>query len=143
MLDGVCKTTTGASPEVVVGQGQSDYLRLADLDEVQVEEGPQGGHHVWIAILMKNLLRSGSRTKLTGVVPDISTVITPYEVIYTFDPTEGGYCKLFGLRFQLDLDGVDYVPLLGHELDITATVTDPAGDIGEGLRRVVLSQSLR
>jgi len=51
--------------------------------------------------------------------------------------------QLFGLRFQLDLDGVDYVPLLGHELDVTATVTDPSGDVGEGLRRVVLSKSLR
>ncbi len=142
-LDGVCKAIAGATPEVIVGQGQSDYLRLADLDVVQVEEGPQGGHHVWLAILMKNLLRSGSRTLLTGVVPDTGTTIAPYEVIYTFDPTDGGYCKLFGLRFQLDLDGVDYVPLLGHELDVTATVTDRSGDVGQGSRRVVLSQSLR
>jgi hypothetical protein len=138
-LDGICKTTLGAAPDVVVGQGQSDYLPLADLDQVYVEAGPQGGHHVWIALRMKNLLRSGSRTTLTGTVPSTGTTITPYEVIYTFDPAEGGYCKLFGLRFQLDLDGVDYVPLLGHELDVTATVADRSGDTGQGMRRVMLA----
>jgi hypothetical protein len=135
----VCKTVAGATPEVVVGQGQSDYLTLDDLQTVKVEPGPQGGHHIWIAIRMKNLLRSGSRTRLTAVAPSTGTTISPYEVIYTFDPAEGGYCKLYGLRFQLDADGVDYVPLLGHELDVTATVTDETGDSGQGARRVTLA----
>jgi hypothetical protein len=83
-------------------------------------------------------LRAGSRTKLTAVAPSIGTTISPYEVIYTFEPAEGGYCKLFGLRFQLDADGVDYISLLGHELDVTATITDEAGDSGQGMRRVTL-----
>jgi hypothetical protein len=134
----VCKTVPGAPPEVEVGQGQSDYLPLTDLETVRVEPGPQGGHHIWIAIQMKHLLRAGSRTKLTAVAPSTGTNISPYEVIYTFEPAEGGYCKLFGLRFQLDADGVDYVPLLGRELDVTATVTDEAGDSGRGVRRVTL-----
>ena len=138
-LDGVCKTVAGAPPEVVLGKGQSDYLPLADLEMVTVEAGPQGGHHIWMAILMKNLLRTGSLTRLTAVAPATGTTISPYEVIYTFDPAEGGYCKLFGLRFQLDLDGVDYVPLLGKELDVTATVTDQGGDSGHDSRRVMLS----
>jgi hypothetical protein len=138
----VCKTVAGATPEVVVGQGQSDYLALTDLEEVRVEAGPQGGHHIWIALRVKNLLRSGSVTKLTAVAPVSGTTISPYEVIYTFDPAEGGYCKLFGLRFQLDADGVDYVPLLGKELDVTATVTDHAGDSGQGVRRVTLSPAI-
>jgi hypothetical protein len=138
-LDGICKTVAGAPPEVVLGKGQSDYLPLADLETVKVEAGPQGGHHIWMAILMKNLLRAGSLTRLTAVAPATGTMISPYEVIYTFDPAEGGYCKLFGLRFQLDLDGVDYVPLLGQELDVTATVTDASGDSGQSSRRVMLS----
>jgi hypothetical protein len=142
-LDAICKTISGAPPDVVVGQGQSDYFPLADLETVRVEAGPQGGHHVWVAIRMKNLLRSGSRTTITGVAPSTGTKITPYEVIFTFDPAEGGYCKLFGLRFQLDLDGVDYVPLLGQELDVTATVVDHSGDTGQGTRRVTLSPAVQ
>jgi hypothetical protein len=138
-LDSVCKLTAGAVAEVVIGTGQSDYLPLVDLETVQVEAGPQGGHHIWIAIRMKNLLRSGSRTTLTAVAPDSGARIAPYEVIFTFDPDEGGYCKLFGLRFQLDAAGVDYLPLLGKELDVTAVVTDRAGDSAQGSRRVTLS----
>jgi hypothetical protein len=92
-----------------------------------------------MAIRMKHLLRSGSLTRLTAVAPSTGTTISPYEVIYTFDPAEGGYCKLYGLRFQLDADGVDYVPLLGQELDVTATVTDHAGDSGQSMRRVTLA----
>jgi hypothetical protein len=134
----VCKTVAGATPDVVLGQGQSDYLALDDLQAMTVEPGPQGGHHIWMAVLMKNLLRSGSRTRLTAVAPSTGTTISPYEVIYTFDPAEGGYCKLYGLRFQLDADGVDYVPLLGHELDVTVIITDRAGDSGEAMRRVTL-----
>ena len=88
-------------------------------------------------------MRSGSRTTITGIAPSTGTKITPYEVIFTFDPAEGGYCKLFGLRFQLDLDGVDYVPLLGQELDVTATVVDHSGDIGQGTRRVTLSPTVQ
>src|SRR5207247_8467705 len=118
-LDAVCKTMAGAQPIVNLGQGQSDWLAFADLETLQVQAGPQGGHHVWLAVRMKNLLRSGSRTALDGVAPSTGTKISRYEVIYTFDPAEGGFCKLFGLRFQLDLDGVDYVPLLGRELDVT------------------------
>jgi hypothetical protein len=125
-----------------VGQGQADYLTLTDLQEVRVEAGPQGGHHIWIAIEMKNLLQAGSRTTLTAVAPTTGTMIFPYEVIYTFDPAEGGYCKLYGLRFQLDAGGVDYVPLLGNELDVTATVMDAAGDSGQGTRRVTLSTTV-
>jgi len=45
-LDGICKTVAGAAPEVVVGQGQADYLALADLETVRVEAGLQGGHHI-------------------------------------------------------------------------------------------------
>ncbi len=138
-LDGVCKTVAGAPPAVVLGKGQSDYLPLADLETLKVEAGPQGGHHIWMAILMKNLLRAGSFTRLTAVAPATGTMISPYEVIYTFDPAEGGYCKLFGLRFQLDLDGVDYIPLLGKELDVTVTVTDQGGDSAHDSRRVMLS----
>ncbi|HEY3594306.1 MAG TPA: hypothetical protein VGL13_10540 [Polyangiaceae bacterium] len=138
-LDAVCKTMAGAAPDVAVGQGQIGYEPLDDLQEVQVQEGPQGGHHIWIGVRMKNLLQSGSRTTISGVSPSTGIAIAPFEVIFTFDPGEGGYCELFGLRFQLDARGVDYVPLLGKELDVTAAVTDTSGDTGQGSRRVTLS----
>ena len=123
---------------VTIGWGQGDYLPLTDLQTLDVEAGPQGGHHIWLAIQMKNLLGSGSRTTLEAVSPSTGTAISPFDVIFTYKPSEGGYCKLYGLRYQLDLDGVDYVPLLGKELDVTATVVDSSGDSGRDSRRVML-----
>ena len=41
--------------------------------------------------------------------------------------TKAGYCKLYGIRYQLDNEGIDYKQFLGKPLDITVTVTDPAG----------------
>ena len=68
----------------------------------QVEAGPQGGHHIWVAVRMKGLLQSGSITSVTGHFPELDQDVGPFQVIFTFDQDEGGYCKLYGLRFQLD-----------------------------------------
>src|SRR5262249_23575739 len=48
-----CKPAGGGMPVVIVGQGQADYLPMMDGDTAQVEQGPQGGHHIWVAIRAK------------------------------------------------------------------------------------------
>lgn len=136
----VCKPAGAGEPVVLVGEGQADYLPLEDLEEVQVEGGPQGGHHIWIAIRMKNLRQSGSITAVSGHVPSLGHDISPFNVIFTFDPSEGGYCKLYGLRFQLD-GAIDIQELLGKVVRIRVTVTDPDGVVGVGEREVTLSET--
>lgn len=133
-----CKPAGGGAPIVIVGQGQGDYLPTADGVTAQVEAGPQGGHHIWVAARMKHLAQSGSITSVTGHFPDLGIDVGPFDVIFTFDTDEGGYCKLYGLRFQLDQDH-DIASLLGQTLDVKVKVEDPDGDVGEGARRVVLS----
>jgi hypothetical protein len=137
----ICKSAAGGAPIVTVGEGQADYLPMADLDEAQVEAGPQGGHHIWIAIRQKNLLQSGSLTRVTGHFPDLDLDVSPMQVIFTFDQDEGGYCKLYGMRFQLDQNH-DIASLLGKVLKVTVKVTDKDGDVGTGERTVTLSQDL-
>jgi hypothetical protein len=136
----ICKPAGAGAPIVVVGEGQADYLPTMDGDTAQVEAGPQGGHHIWIAIRMKNLLQSGSITTVTGHFPDLNIDVGPFQVIFTFDQDEGGYCKLYGLRFQLDqamaIDG-----LLGHTVEVQVKVTDKEGTVGIGKRTVVLSKT--
>ncbi|MCC6555024.1 MAG: hypothetical protein IT372_18810 [Polyangiaceae bacterium] len=134
----VCKPAGAGAPVVVVGEGQADYLPLTDGEEVQVEAGPQGGHHIWIAIRMKNLRQSGSITSISGTVPELGLEIPPFNVIFTFDQDEGGYCKLYGLRFQLDT-ATDIQGLLGKVVNVKVTVTDSEGDVGVGERQVTLS----
>ena len=135
-----CKPTGGGAPVVVVGEGQADYLPMMDGDTDQVEAGPQGGHHVWVAIRAKNLHQSGSITSVTGHFPDLGLDVGPFTVIFTMEPDEGGYCELYGLRFQLD-ETTPIDQLLGHPLDITVTVTDSDMSVGTGTRNVVLSQT--
>jgi hypothetical protein len=133
-----CKPANAGAPIVIVGQGQADYLPMMDGDTAQVEEGPQGGHHIWVALRDKNLAQSGSITSVTGHFPDLGIDVGPFNVIFTFEVDEGGYCKLYGLRFQLDEnDPID--ELLGHPLDVKVTVTDPTMDVGVGTRHVILS----
>ncbi|WP_437645490.1 hypothetical protein [Sorangium sp. So ce362] len=136
-----CKPSGGGAPVVAVGEGQADYFALEDLDEVQVEAGPQGGFHIFVAIRLKNLRRSGSITVVNGVVPELGYAIEPLKVIFTLDQDEGGFCKLAGLRFRLDGERtID--ELLGKVVDVEVSVTDTDGDTGTGRRKVTLSQTL-
>jgi hypothetical protein len=134
-----CKPTGGGDPIVIVGQGQADYLPMEDGEVGQVEAGPQGGYHIWIAIRLKNLRQSGSITEVTGTFPGLGFDADPYKVIFTFDQDEGGYCKLPGLRFRLDTPEHPIEELLGKPVEVRVKVTDKDGAVGEGVRTVLLS----
>lgn len=136
----ICKEP-GGTPEVIVGQGQSDFFIAEDSEVIQVEAGPQGGYHVWISARIKNLRRSGTTTEVTGRVPSLGVDIPPLRVIFTFDPDEGGYCKIFGLRFRLD-EGADIQTLLGETVDVTVTMEDSEGTVGTDSHRFVLSDDI-
>ncbi|MDI1477487.1 hypothetical protein [Polyangium sp. y55x31] len=136
----ICKPNDGP-PTLIVGKGQADYLPTSDYDLAQIEAGPQGGHHIWIALRMKNLRQSGSITTLTGHVEELGLDINPFTVIFTFDPDEGGYCKLYGLRFQID-GATDVEQLLGKTLLVKASVKDKDGDVGTAERWVKLSSDI-
>ncbi len=135
-----CKPTNAGPPIVLVGEGQADYLPLMNGQVDQVEQGPQGGHHVWVAIRTKNLHQSGSITSITGHFPDLDIDVGPFNVIFTQEVDEGGYCKIYGLRFQLDQQ-YPIQMLLGHPLDIKVTVTDTDNSVGVGTKDVVLSKT--
>lgn len=136
----ICKPTGSAPIVVDVGEGQSDYMAMNDLDVGQVEAGPQGGHHIWVAIRMKGLYQSASITKVTGHFDDINLDVDPFQVFFTFEQDEDGYCKLYGLRFQLDAEH-DINDLLGRVLKVTVQITDTDGDVGIGERVVTLSKT--
>jgi hypothetical protein len=132
----VCKPAGGGAPQVIVGSGQTDYLPITTGETLTPELGPQGGHHVWVAVRMKGLKQSGSVTTLSAVQPGTGAMVLTASYVFTFDQDEGGYCKLYGLRYQLDNGGVDYHQFLGKPLDITATVTDQTGTSGTGVAHV-------
>jgi hypothetical protein len=122
-----CKPRNAGPPDLQVGTGQSYYVPVTPMQVLQAEAGPQGGHHIWIATRMRNLKQAGSLTKISGVQPGTGTPIPPTTLAFTYGPDEGGYCKLYGIRYQLDNEGIDYKQFLGKPLDITVTVTDAGG----------------
>lgn len=132
----------GGTPEVLVGEGQAAYLPLADGAVAQIEAGPQGGYHIWLAVRLKNLKQSGTVTEVSGRIDELSYDVPPFSVVFTFDPDEGGYCKVYGLRFRLDDEAHPVEGLLGKTLDVTVTLTDMDGDVGVGKKRIVLSTDI-
>ena len=143
----ICRPANHGPPEVILGVGQTDYASLTDGQQVQMELGPQGGHHVWIAVRMKNLRRAGSRTIITGKLEGDATSSVPAAAyVFTFDPDEGSYCKLWGLRFQLDSGASDlqndYRRFLGKKLEITVQVVDSTNATASGTRTVQIADLL-
>ncbi|HEX8790960.1 MAG TPA: hypothetical protein VF765_08400 [Polyangiaceae bacterium] len=122
-----CKPLGAGAPVAVIGTGQTDYLPLKPGQTLQAEAGPQGGHHIWIATRMKNMKQRLTTTRIEGTDPATGTKIPPSTFVFTYAPAEGGYCKVYGLRYQLDNGGIDYKQFLGKPLDVTVTVTDTSG----------------
>lgn len=138
-----CKPRNGGPPALQVGTGQSYYLPLTSGQTLQAEAGPQGGHHIWIAVRMKNMKQAGSTTRVSAVQPDTGTVIPSSTFAFTFERDEGGYCKLYGLRYQLDNGGIDYTQFLGKPLDVTTTVVDGAQATASSTVRIQVAPTLR
>lgn len=131
----------GGEPLVIIGEGQSDYHAIDDGAVLDVEAGAQGGHHVWIAVRIKNLRQSGSVTAVSGVFPALGYSPPPLQVVFTFDPDEGDYCKLYGLRFRLDDTDHPIESLLGETLELTVRISDQDEDAAEASTTVVLSDT--
>jgi len=143
----ICRPANHGPPEVIIGTGQTDFAPLADGQTLMLEQGPQGGHHLWIAVRMRNLRQSGSPTTLTAkLVDDPTSPIAPAAYVFTFDRDEGNYCKLFGLRFQLDSGATnlaaDYKRFLGKKVAVTVEVTDTTKATASATKTILIADKL-
>ncbi len=138
----ICRPQDAGAPIVQVGTGQSDFLPLVDGQMVTAEQGPQGGHHIWIAVRQRNLRQAGSVATITSVQPTTGLAGPKTSFVFTFDADEGGFCKLVGLRYQLDADGVDYHKFLGAPLDVTVVVADATGAKGTGVAHIQVAPTV-
>ena len=143
----ICRPSNHGAPELSLGTGQTDFAPLNDGQTLQLERGPQGGHHIWVAARMRNLRQSGSRTTLTAkLLADPASPIAPAAYVFTFDRDEGNYCKLWGLRFQLDSGATDlaadYKRFLGKQLEVTVEVTDSTGAKATSTKTILIADKL-
>jgi len=137
-----CKASLSQPAMVTVGGGQTFYQPLDDDQVVTWEKGPQGGHHVWIALRMIGVRQTGTITTVDVVDLDLSPNVTlnHSRVVYDFNRDEGGYCTLAGLRMQLDLAGdPPLASIAGHHVLVTASLQDPDGATATGTKEIVVT----
>lgn len=139
----VCRSSNGGEPAVFLGSGQTDYMPMSPEAELVAEAGPQGGHHLWLAVRMRQLNQVGTTTTITAVQPGSGLTPRPMPVVFSFQPDEGQHCKLSGLRYQLDAGGIPIESFLGKPLDVTVTLRDGAGRVATETKRVNVAAQIR
>lgn len=137
-----CKASLDQPSDVTVGEGQTFYTDLTDDQVLTWEKGPQGGHHVWIALRMIGVRQTETITTIDMEDLDLSPTVNlnHTRVVYDFNRDEGGHCTLSGLRMQLDLAGdPPLASIIGHHVKVTATLQDPDGATAVGTKTIVVT----
>jgi hypothetical protein len=128
------------APEITIGKGETSYAPLADGDTADVQEGPQCGHHIWLALGMKNLSQFKTITTLSATQPGTGVTVPATAFPYAY-AANGADCELVGVRFQLDITNGKIGDFLGKPLDITVQGQDKAGNTTTAIRHVNVASS--
>jgi len=132
-----CKTLS-KEPSLELGKGQQAFAPLVEGEVVSLEPGPQGGHHVWLAMRSTGLRQMGSIVTISGRLPDLSFDVPPFSSQIALHRAGPDQCEIFGVRFQIDR-GIDVEAVLGQTLDVDVVLRDPSGDQAEVKRRVSIA----
>lgn len=133
-----CKTSSSGPPEVVIGQGESAFAPLSDGEVVPIEAGPQGGHHVWLALRVNGLRQMGSLLTLKGRFPELAREVPLFTSRVTLRKAGNDQCEIFGVRFQVD-QGISVDAVRGRAIDIDVMLEDPNGGIAKATKRVTIA----
>jgi hypothetical protein len=133
-----CKTPSSGDPAIVLGKGENAFAPLENSEVVSIEPGPQGGHHVWLALRVTGLRQMGSSLTVGGYFPDLAFELHPFASHVTLHKAGEDHCEIYGVRFQVDRSlPVDTVR--GQALDIDIVLEDPNGDVATAMKRVVIA----
>lgn len=136
-----CKPEAAGEPVVLLGTGYGGYTPINDADVLTPEAGPQGGHHIWIALRMKNLLQTSTVT-LTGFFPLLDITVGPFMIPLEFgEAVAVGYCENFAILFQID--GIaDIAQLLGQPMELTAEIADQDGATDDDVKNINIDDTV-
>lgn len=133
-----CKTPSSGDPAIEVGQGASAFAPLNDNEVTPIEAGPQGGHHVWLALRVTGLRQMGSRVTVEGYYPDLAFELLPFSSQVTLRKAGEGHCEIYGIRFQIDRE-ISVAAVKGQILDMEIALEDPNGDKATAAKRIVIA----
>jgi hypothetical protein len=116
-----------SAPSLTVGGGATDYAPVASGATVQIVEGGQCGHHVWVGVKMAGMRQYGVVTTVSATSPGTALVGPKSAFTFAYGDAGGGACQLGGLRYQLDgaTGATSWKDFLGKPLDLTVEVKDP------------------
>jgi hypothetical protein len=132
----------GAAAELSVGQGETAFAPMPDGTTAVVECGPQGGHHIWLSLGMKNLSQFKTTTTVSATQPGSSVAVPATAYPYAWSPAADGSCGLVGVRFQLDVGAAKIADFLGKPLDVQVTAKDKAGHEATVVRHLQLPDTV-
>jgi len=133
-----CKPKEPGVAKLSLSAGSPSFVPINDLDTVHLVEGPQGGHHIWIALRMRYLQQTSTVT-LTGHVASLNLDVGPLTSMTFFsDNPLVEACDATYIPLQVDL-GLDYTQFLGQEMQIKAHVEDSQGATADDARVVTIS----
>jgi len=133
----ICNPADAGPPVLELGTGETAFTPITDGQTLKLVTGPQGGHHLWISLRIKNLQQVGSTTTITAVEPTTNLAAPTTKFAMAFSPDTAGFCKLNGLRYQLDAAG-SLAPFLGKPLDLTVLVSPPTGPSASAQAHIVV-----
>ena len=133
----------GSAPSAELGTGEDSFVAIADGDEIEVIQGPQGGYHILGSVLTSNLE--------VGNADDLSDTTNPtvvFRVLRDSEPidvgiqyTQGlresddGRFGLFGRRVILDIDSDSELDQV--EVEMVVQVRDIEGTVVEDSRTLL------
>ena len=133
-----CKTPSSGAPAVVIGHGEDAFAALDESEVVSIEAGPQGGHHVWLALRVNGLRQMGSHLTVRGHFPELAHDLPPFTSGVTLRRAGDDRCEIYGVRFQVD-QGLSVEAVRGRTLDIEVALEDPNGDVATAMKRVAIA----
>ena len=91
-------------------------------------------------------LEHRATTTITSIIEGDPEPVPPISFVFTFDRDEGAYCKVWGLRYQVDAGAGDlrsaYKRFLGKRPSVTVEVADSTGAKASSTRVVQIADKL-
>ncbi len=134
----VCRPVEAGPPEVTIGQGIETFTPISQGDKLAMFLGNQGGYHVWLALRMKNLHRTGSKTTILVSRPDTGEELCGATLPRDFSPSAAGACDLTGIQCIVSYDVLGGQTLQGKTVLVSAKVVDITGDVAFATKEVLL-----
>jgi hypothetical protein len=121
----------GTAPLMEVGTGVNGFEPLVDGQKVPIIAGPQGGHHVWVAVRVRAPMDPKNLFIHLRLLHQ-GTALSPTDYRMTL-VRRGNFHEVYGMMALVP----DPAAIDGQEVQLVVEVTDSAGLTATDSRRII------